>query len=415
MQELQEKIRIIKGYNYPASGVKNYTAPLADQLGASPDEDPYDNNPNNPAYNDRYDTSGNLVSEGYKGSITDVLTTYNNLTQVYQTLFAGLADENALEGVDKDFTILSPEEANIKFAMIGKRCPTLAPSATSSPDLIANCPKFGSEYNMARRFIFEPDDVRANPTGLTTGFATNPFTNEKSSALAGILNLDEMTSQLQVLPPDKNIIKLIRLRQLLEQLQISPNPIPIPGKTGATLDPKPLSGVDLIQISVPGYEHIQAYLNDTTTKNLDIQTLITAYGYTNAKDAYPEISKQLDDIFDDITNQVTDDLKEVFLKRIDERLEEAKINAQHRLGRFIEYIRDINPIVKIEVQKQRGDQLTGFAGSHVQQISSDTSLIQIDAEQMFTDNGREINALLSRSPLRLTNEERKGIIGSAIY
>ena len=105
----------------------------------------------------------------------------------------------------------------------------------------------------------------------------------------------------------------------------------------------------------------------------------------------------------------------MFLKRIDERLEEAKINAQHRLGRFIEYIRDINPIVKIEVQKQRGDQLTGFAGSHVQQISSDTSLIQIDAEQMFTDNGREINALLSRSPLRLTNEERKGIIGSAIY
>lgn len=415
MQELQEKIRIIKGYNYPASGTKNYTAALADQLGASPDDDPYDNNPNNPAFIDRYDINGNIISEGYKGSVTDVLTTYNNLTQVYQTLFAGLADENALEGADKDFTILSPEETNIKFAMIGKRCPAIAPSATSSPDLIENCPKFGSEYNMARRFIFEPDDVRANPTGLTTGFATNPFTGERSSALAGILNLDEMTSQLQVLPPDKNIIKLIRLRQLLEQLQVSPQPIPLPGRTGAVLNPKPLTGVDLVQISLPGYEHIQAYLNDSTTKNLDIQTLITAYGYTNAKDAYPEISKQLDDIFDDITNQVTDKLKEVFLKRIDERLEEAKINAQHRLERFIEYIRDINPTVKIEVQKQRGDQLLGFRAANARQISSDTSLIQIDAEQLFTDNGRGINELLSRSPLRLTNEERKGIIGSAIY
>lgn len=415
MQELQEKIRVIKGYNYPASGVKNYTSPLADQLGSSPDDDPFDNNPKNSSYTDRYDADGIIISEGYKGSIADVLTTYNNLTEAYQALFSGLADENALEGVDKDYTILSPEETNIKFALIGKRCPVLAPSATSSPDLLENCPKFGSEYNMARRFIFESDDTGASPTGLTTGFATNPFTGAKSSALAGLLNLDEMTTQLQVLPPDKNIIKLIRLRQLLEQLQVSPQPIPLPGKVGSALNPNPLTGVDLVQVSLPSYEHIQAYLNDATTKNLDIQTLITAYGYTNAKDAYPEISKQLDDILDDITNQVTDQLKEVFLKRIDERLEEAKVNAQHRLQRFIEYIRDINPIIKIEVEKQRGDQLSSFSGADVRQISSDTSLIQIDAEQIFTDDERKINELLSRSPLRLTNEERRGVIGSAIY
>lgn len=412
-QELQSKIRIIKGYNYPATGAKNYTASLADQLGTTPDNDPYDNNPNNPAYNDEYDANGNLIRERYRGSVTDVLNIYNNLTEAYQSLFAGVTDESSLEGVDKDFTIFSPEETNIKLALIGKRCPTIAPSATSSPELIESCPRFEEEYNMARRFIFEPDDTGANPTGLTTGFATNPFTGARSSALAGILNLDEMATQLQVLPPDKNIIKLIRLRQLLEQLQVSPLPIPLPGKVGMALNPNPLSGVDLIQISLPGYEHIQAYLNDTTTKNLNIQTLITAYGYSNAKDAYPEISKQLDDIFDDIVNQVVDKLKGVFLKRIDARLDEAKMDAQHRLERFIEYAKDINPNVKIEVEKQRGDQLRSL--TDVLQISSGTSVAQIDTEQMFVDNGREINVLLSRSPLRLTNDERKSIIGSAVY
>ncbi|MCR4322824.1 MAG: hypothetical protein NUV61_01925, partial [Candidatus Azambacteria bacterium] len=50
-QELMEKSRIISGYNYPSAGVKNYQSGLADQLGATPDDDPYDNNPSNPAYN----------------------------------------------------------------------------------------------------------------------------------------------------------------------------------------------------------------------------------------------------------------------------------------------------------------------------------------------------------------------------
>ena len=420
-QELMEKSRIIEGYNYPASGIKNYQAGLADQLGATPDDDPYDNNTSNPRFFNR-DVNGNSVIEeqlgdweGYKGSVTDVLTKYNNLTQTYQTLFGGLTDENALEGVDKDMKILSPEETNIKLALIGSRCPALPPSATSSPDLIAKCPKFGTEYNMARRFIFEADDTGASPVGITTGFATNPFTGEKSSSLAGILNLDEMTTQLQVLPPDKNIIKLIRLRQLLEQLQIAPQRIPVPGKSDLFVTPQPLSGVDLIQVSLPGYEHIQAYLNDTSTKNLDIQTLITAYGYATAKDAYPEISKQLDEIFDDILNQVTDDLKETFLKRIEEQLEESKIIAQHRLIKFLEYVEDLNATVKLAVPKQRGDQLAGLPGVGIVQIGADSSVLRIDAKQMFINNGQGVNVLLSRSPLRLTNDERNGIIGSAIY
>lgn len=434
IQELMEKTRIISGYNYPATGVKNYQSGLADQLGATPDDDPYDNNPSNPAYRD--DASEN--QEGYKGSVTDVLNKYNNLTQTYQTLFAGLTDENALEGVDKDMSILSPTETNIKFALIGSRCPATPPSETSSPDLIAKCPKFGDEYNMARRFIFEADDTGANPQGITTGFATNPFTGEKSSALAGILNLDEMTTQLQALPPDKNIIKLIRLRQALEQLQVwkSTDPsspdyqksnvrIPVLGKANTFIEPLALTGVDTISISLPGYEKIANYLNATSTidttgavvpdKNRSIQTLIEDYGYATAKEAYPEISKQLDEIFDDILSQVMDDLKETFLKRIEEQLEEARVIAQHRLHRFIEYVRDINGSVKLEMSKQRGDQLAGLSGADVVQIDAESSVLRVNTEDMFVNNGQRINVLLSRSPLRLTNDERSGIIGSAIY
>lgn len=415
VQELMEKSRVIGGYNYPASGAKNYQSGLADQLGSVPDDNPYDNNPSNPAYNDLYNLStGLLTQEGYKGSVTDVLTRYTDLTQTYQTLFGGLTDENALEGVDKDLTILSPAETNIKLALIGSRCPALAPSATSTPDLIAKCPQFGDEYNMARRFIFEPDDVGANPTGITTGFATNPFTGQKSSALAGILNLDEMATQLQSLPPDKNIIKLIRLRQILEQLQVEPQPIQHPGKADVFITPEPLSGVDLIQFSLPGYENIQTYLNDVATKNLGIQTLIEAYGYTNAKDAYPEISTHIDAIFDGILTQITDDLKETFLKRIEEQLENAKLIAQYRLRRFLEYVKDLNPVVKLEMTTQRGSQLAGI-GADILQISETSSVLRVDAKDMFLNSGQVLNKLLSRSPLRLTDTERNGIIGSAIY
>ncbi|MEK7493829.1 MAG: hypothetical protein AAB630_01595, partial [Patescibacteria group bacterium] len=352
--------------------------------------------------------------------------------------FGGLADENALEGVDKNMTILSPTETNIKLALIGSRCPALPPSATSTPDLVAKCPKFGDEYNMARRFIFEADDTGANPLGITTGFATNPFTGEKSSALAGILNLDEMTTQLQSLSPDKNIIKLIRLRQALEQLQVwkSTNPsspdyqksnvrIPVPGKANTFIEPLALTGVDTISVSLPGYEKIERYLNATSTtdavgavvpdKNHSIQKLIEDYGYTTAKDAYPEISKQLDETFDDIVSQVTDDLKETFLKRIEEQLEESRVIAQHRLRKFLEYVRDINGSVKLEMAKQRGDQLAGLSGVDMVQLDSESSVLRINAEDMFVSNGQKINILLSRAPLRLTNDERNGIIGSAIY
>lgn len=435
-QELMEKIRVINGYNYPASNTKGYRSGLANQLGANPDDDPYDNNPSNPAYQDRIDQNGDLV-EGYKGSVTDVLTKYTDLTQIYQALFAGLANENALEGVDKDMKILSPEETNIKLSFIGSRCPVLPPSATSSADLLAKCPRFGDEYNMARRFIFEADDTGANPKGITTGFATNPFTGEKSSALAGILNLDEMATQLQSLPPDKNIIKLIRLRQILERLQVwkSIDPssadyqksivqIPMQNEAGVFIKPNALTGVDTIRVSLPGYEKIEKYLNATSTvdalgnevpdKNRSIQTLIEDYGYTSAKDAYPEISKQLDEVFDDATGQVTDKLKEVFLKRIETQLEESRVVTQHRLQKFIEYVRDINPVVKLEVSPQRGEELAAM-GASVTQISGNSSVIQMDAEQMFVNNGLKINTLLGRSPLRLTDKERSGIIGSAIY
>lgn len=210
----------------------------------------------------------------------------------------GIQDENALESADIDFNALSADEHNIKLAFIGRRCPTLAPTETSSPDIIEKCPVIGTgvdkQYNMANKFIFEPDDESQNPTGMTTGFATNPFTAQKSSVLAGLLNLEEMTTQLQSLPPDKNIIKLIRIRQILEALQVLPVPeIAIPGKKDSFLNPQPLRGVDLIQVDLPRNEKIEDWLNDTTTKNHSIQTLIEVYGYTNAKEAYPQISAEL--------------------------------------------------------------------------------------------------------------------------
>ena len=67
VQELMEKSRVIAGYNYPVSGVKNYQSGLADQLGSTPDDNPYDNNPSNPAYNDIYNEStGLLLKKGTK-------------------------------------------------------------------------------------------------------------------------------------------------------------------------------------------------------------------------------------------------------------------------------------------------------------------------------------------------------------
>jgi len=425
-QELMEKVRIINGYNYANPTVKNYTASLSSQLGSVPDDDPYDNNPQNPFYNDQYDSNGILIEKGYKGSINDVLTKYTDLVSVYQTLFAGVQDENALEGVDKNFTILTPEEQNMKLALIGERCPALPPSATSTPDLLAKCPVLPTgEYNMANKFIFEPDDTGKNPTGLTTGFATNPFTGEKSSSLAGVLNLDDMANQLQSLPPDKNIIELIRLRQILEQLQVASHPIPMPGKVGVAMNPQPLSGTDVIQVSLPDFDKIRAWLNATSTtdalgntvplKNESIQDLIVAYGYNNAKDAYPEISKDLDTILVDITTQISDKLKDDFLKRIELETEQAREDAQYRLSRFIIYARDLNPVVKLQLDNKHGKELQNVLGSNiVKQIATDQYVLMLDGTDLFK-GAKQISAILSRSPQHVTDQDRNGIIGSAIY
>ncbi|OGD32001.1 hypothetical protein A3C91_03740 [Candidatus Azambacteria bacterium RIFCSPHIGHO2_02_FULL_52_12] len=426
IQELMEKIRIITGYHfgYPSPDVKDYTSALADQLGTNPDDDPKDN--------DRKDTAGAII---YEGSVTDVLTKYGDLAQIYQQLFAGLQDENSLEGVDKDFKILSPEENNIRLALIGKRCPILPPSPDSS--LYAECPRLPSgEYNMARKFIFEKDAA----SGITTGFATNPFTGEKSSSLAGLLNLEEMAAQLGSLPPDKNIIKLIRIRQLLEQLQVwrSMNPIDtpnyrkalgeikIPNKTTLSI-PDALTGVDTVLVSLSGYEKIQDWLNATSTtdslgaivpvKNQDIQTLIEAYGYTTAKEAYPQISKELDGVLDDIINQITDKLKDVFLKRTELALEQARKDARHRLEKFIIYVRDLGSEVKLEIPPSEAAvlQSLGFA---TQQIERDAFVLKVDAG---TYRASLAPPAAGASPVtppdlkQLTDFQKNGLIGSAQY
>lgn len=457
-QELMEKIRLINGYNQEradscydtatlgARWSNYYQASLAEQLGAAPDDNPADNNPASASYSDAFDYTvqpPKLICEGYKGSVNDVLSRYNNVSGIYQKLFAGLHDENSLEAVDKDFKILSPEETNIRLALIGTRCPIIPPSLTSSSaDLVEKCPVLSSgEYNMSRRFVFEPDDTTTNPTGLglTTGFATNPFSGKKSSALAGILNLEEMTTQLQTLPPDKNIIKLIRLRQILEGLQVwrSINPvspdyqkairdIPLPDKSNAYITSNALTGVDTIQVSLNGFDKIQDWLNATSTPsgtplvNEDIQDLISAYGYTTAKEAYPQISKELDDIFPVIINQVSDKMKAVFLKRIELEMEDAQINAQNRLEKFVSYARDMNPIVKYESKGTEGSQMQKRFSNDTIKIGYDDYVLQVNATDVFKNGGKKINDFLERKPsdnstIGLTEEQRNGVIGSAIY
>ncbi|MBI3671454.1 hypothetical protein HY249_01515, partial [Candidatus Azambacteria bacterium] len=328
INEYVEKIRIMLGYDF-GTGKKTYFASLADQIGSVPDDDP-----------------------SYL-SVSDVLKRYNDLSEVYQTLFAGVSSEEALEGLDPKFNILSPEEINIKRALIGQRCPSVPPSANSNIALINGCGRFGAttgtttvgEYNMAKKFIFEEN---------AGGFATNPFTGKTSNVVAGILNLDEMTQQLATLDPDKNIIKLIRLKQILNDLQSIPTkPIIFYGETKAkdiiitTADPKKavLSGIDTIEVSLRNYPEIETFIN---MPDKTIADLITAYGFTstNTKEAYPLISKNLDEIFPDIITQVSDQLKEVFLKRTELQLETARMEASKRMLYFIEYTFDLNPTIQ---------------------------------------------------------------------
>lgn len=351
LDEFMVKTRVLLGYTQSKEDTTHLSG-LADQIGSVPDEDP---------------TST---------STSDVLTRYNDLADLYQTLFTGFSSETSLEGIDPEYKVLSPVETNIKLALIGKRCPTIPPTADSSQALKGGCPEFEGQYNMAKRFIFEQDDP--------TGFATNPFTGINSRVLAGILNLDEMTQQLASLPPDKNIIKLIRLRQILEQLQVYPKQISIEGKgTNADIIPPKLQGVDVVQLSLRNYPEIEAYLNDTTTQNKKIGELITAYGFTdpnNTKEAYPAISSDLENILPDIVTQISDKLKDVFLKRTELELANAKVAAQERLLDFIYFANDLNPAVQLQIPAGLS---FGFDGETMQLDSETGSIvIRVVASQM---------------------------------
>lgn len=474
IQELMEKLRIIKGYHYKTPNQKDYEAGIAQQVGSTPDDDPYDNSVHNTLYPDRPvpaenqvncsspdvwdETAGQCLRKGYKGSVSDVMSRYKNIADIYQSLYSGVNDERVLEGIDKDMTILTPMETNMKLALIGERCPTLRPTATSTPEVAKGCPAYGTngEYNMAKRFRFAEDDERANPAGITTGFATNPFNNKKSSSLAGILNLDEMATQLQSLPPDKNIVKLVRLRQILEQLQVcevrdqngniardknsnprsckdtafdknlqqvSPPPIRLPGKN-EYINPESLEGVDIIKTSLFGFEKIQDWLNSTATstttglalpdRNKNIQELVEAYGYTSAKEAYPEISKDLDMVLQDATNQVMDKVREVFLKRTEENLETSRIEAQYRLKRFVEYARDLGSTVKLGLDGTEARRLGGgLIDTNADQVDNDQYVLRVEAFTSDPKNSHWVDNIIKNSAV--DNNQRSGLTGSAIY
>lgn len=474
IQELMEKLRIIKGYHYKTPNQKDYEAGIAQQVGSTPDDDPYDNSVHNTLYPDRPvpagnqvncsspdvwdETAGQCLRKGYKGSVSDVMSRYKNIADIYQSLYSGVNDERVLEGIDKDMTILTPMETNMKLALIGERCPTLRPTATSTPEVAEGCPAYGTngEYNMAKRFRFAEDDERANPAGITTGFATNPFNNKKSSSLAGILNLDEMATQLQSLPPDKNIVKLVRLRQILEQLQVcevrdqngniardknrnlrsckdtafdkklqqvSPPPIRLPGKN-EYINPESLEGVDIIKTSLFGFEKIQDWLNSTATstttglalpdRNKNIQELVEAYGYTSAKEAYPEISKDLDMVLQDATNQVMDKVREVFLKRTEENLETSRIEAQYRLKRFVEYARDLGSTIKLGITDAEARRLGGgLVDTNADQVDNDQYVLRVEAFTSDPKNSHWVDNIIKNSAV--DNNQRSGLTGSAIY
>ena len=450
IQDLAEKLRILNGYHYNEPNRRDYEAGIAQQVGSAPDDDPSDNNPRNPLYPDRPTNATNeancktpyewdedlqqCLRKGYKGSVSDVTTKYKNITEIYQVLYSGATDERALEGIDPNMTILSPTETNIKLSLIGARCPTLPPSGTSTPETKEGCPIFGEpngQYNMGKRFMFEGDDTSQNPTGLTTGFATNPFNNKKSSSLAGILNLDEMATQLQAVPPDKNIVKLIRLRQILEQLQVwesitpgtknyqkSIREIRTPDSS-ESLRPDALTGVDTIRVSLFGFEKIQDWLNATSTsggapaRNKDIQELIEAYGYTNAKEAYPEISKDLDTILQDAIGQVTDKTREVFVKRTEESMEQARLDAEYRLRRFIEYARDLNSEIKLSLTGSSALRMGNLIDPINDRINDDLYVLRAEPFTNSPDDPRWVRNIINGKTV--TNNERSGLVGAAVY
>ena len=385
--EISEKIRVLLGYNgeeeININGLKNIDnknnlSGITAQLGSIPDND------------------GDYVS------VSDALDNYNRLSQAYQDIFLGISSESTLEALDTNFETLSPLESNIKIALIGQRCPSLPPTEESNPDLIIGCPGYNAttyddsvdsiipsglsdgdpkpgtgEYNMGGKFMFLKDPIN--------GFATNPFysTAEESASvvLAGLLNLDEMTQQLAILPPDKNIIKLIRIRQILEQLQVSPQsvisygPSMVDDKSITNTTELKLEGVDQIKLSLRNYPEIEYFLNlkssvqDTSGKTIPtftpldpndssspenyvkIENLIDLYGLSNVskQEAYAKISADLEKILPEIITQIQDKLKAVFLKRIAQNVEDAKQKAQKRLIDFVFFAEDLTPTVQLQV------------------------------------------------------------------
>ena len=280
--------------------------------------------------------------------------------------------------------------------------------------------------------MFEGDDTDGRlPEALTTGFATNPLNNKKSSSLAGILNLDEMATQLQAVSPDKNIIKLIRLRQILEQLQVWDSATAAPGEnpksirafrapgTSELIRPDALTGVDTIQVSLFGFEKIQNWLNATSTsngapaKNKDIQELIEAYGYTNAKEAYPEISKDLDTVLQDAINQVTDKTREVFIKRTEEAMEQARLDAEYRLRRFIEYARDLSATIKLSLEGASARRMGSLIDQINDQIDDDLYVLRAEPFTSSPNDPNWVNNIISGKIV--DNNEKSGLIGAAVY
>ena len=351
-------LRALVGYDRGNLNKKTNFSSVSDQIGVIPDNDP--------TYT----------------SVSDVLLRYNNLTSLYQTLFTGVNNPDSLASIDPKFEVLNPIESNIKIALAGQKCPPTPPSEKASDEFKDRCGVLYSEtdilgtpidpeYNMGGRFMFVKDPI--------SGFATNPFTQgdeAASTVMAGILNIDEMTTQLNSLPPNSNIIKLIRIRQILEQLQVTPKPIT---SFGATKEedvilsniPK-LKNVDVVEVKLRNYPEIESFLNqrETTTAQsgeeiplfrnyktgetneyVTIEDLISLYGFDDLskQEAYTKISADLDNILPDITTQIQDQLKNVFLKRVERELAEAETKAKKRLTDFIYFARDLNPSIQLQI------------------------------------------------------------------
>jgi len=426
--EFMTKIRTLLGYTQGEK--KSNLSSLADQIGAIPDDD------------------------GSYLSVSDALTKYNDLADLYQELFIGVSSEETLEGLDPKYEILTPTETNIKLALIGKRCPTVPPSATSTPELIKGCGDFNptqfytaadqaagiiplglsvgdpvpgsGEYNMAKKFVFTEDNE--------TGFTTNPFTGSRSSVLAGILNIDEMTQQLTTLPPDSNIIKLLRIRQLLEQLQVTPKDLTIPDKISTTT-PEALSGVDLVQVSLRNYPKIEEFLNTTTSTNIGTATnpiivptfrdektglvtpyataekLVHLYGFTSAKEAYPQISTDLDNVLPEIATQIQDKLKDVFLKRVELELEKARIIAQKRLLDFIYFANDLSPAIQIQVPQN----FVSFTDGVKMQMNNEmeTVVVRIVSSELGINTPMDMNPTTNDNCMSLSGDKINKLVGSA--